>query len=76
MGYVLLAIGLLLVICGVAFTFSRKERERTLAKIIMELPDSKEHTGAPEAIRNAKRRGYLMLAIGLVLVAIWAALYS
>jgi hypothetical protein len=76
MRYILLAIGILLVICGVAFAFSKKERERTRTAVIKELPGKTEYTDTPDAMGSAKRRGYLMLGIGIVFVAIWVVLYS
>ena len=51
--------------------FSQKERERTQKRVIQELPERASLFGSPEALQDAKRRGYITLVVGLTLLVAW-----
>lgn len=71
LGYVLLAASILLTITGIGMSFSKKERERIQQRIVQELPERSAITGTPEALKAAQRRGYITLAIGIILFILW-----
>jgi hypothetical protein len=51
--------------------FSKKERERMQKRVVSELPERSTVTGSAEALQIAQRRGYITLAVGVVLLLIW-----
>jgi len=69
----LLVVGVALIIAGIPMAFSKKERERIQKRVIAELPERSAFTGSSEALKIAQNRGFIMLALGLALVAIWLA---
>lgn len=68
---IVLGLGILNLIVGIPVSFSKKERERVQKRVVTELPERSAITGAPEALRSYQRRGYIMLAAGVILVIIW-----
>lgn len=70
-GYFLLGFSILITISGIGMAFSKKERERTRAKVAAELPDRVALINGPDADKIVQRRGYYSLAIGITLFIIW-----
>ena len=75
-GYYLLTISIMTIITGIAVSFSKKERERTRAKALAELPERAAFINAPDADRKTRRRGYYLLVIGIALFAIWSWIFG
>ena len=75
-GYLLLGIGILLTIAGIGMSFSKKERERMQKRVVSELPDRAAITGSPDALQAAQRRGYITLAIGIILLILWFVFFG
>ena len=70
-GNVFLLVSILLIIVGVATSFSKKERERMQKRLAIELPERAAIIRSPEALKAAQRRGYIMLIIGIILLVLW-----
>jgi hypothetical protein len=75
-GYYLLGFSFLIFISGIGMAFSKKERERTRAKVIVELPERAALINAPDADKITQRRGFYLLTVGLALFLIWCWLFG
>ena len=74
-GNVILFMSLMVMIAGAGMAFDRRERERIQERVTQELPERTALLSSPKAAREAQRRGYVTLEIGLVLLIIWFLLY-
>lgn len=70
-GYYLLGFSIIIFITGIGMAFSKKERERTRARVTADLPDRAALINAPNVDKIAQRRGFYVLAFGVCLFLIW-----
>ncbi len=70
-GFYLAIFSVFITISGVGMVFSRKERERTRARVTAELPDRAKLINKPDADKIVQRRGYYTIALGIALFLIW-----
>ena len=76
LGYYLLGKSVLITIAGIGMSFSKKERERTRERVTAELPERALLINSPNADSRAKHRGYILLAIGIMLFIVWLTVYG
>lgn len=76
LGYYLLGMSLLITIAGIGTSFSKKERERTRERVTAELPERALLINSPDADNKSKHRGYILLAIGIILFIVWMTIYG
>jgi hypothetical protein len=68
----LLAVAVILILVGIPIAFSKKERQRVQARVMTELPERSPYLGPEDALKAYQRRGFIMLAVGVALLAVWA----
>lgn len=76
LGHYFLGISILVIISGIVMSFSKKERERARKRAIADLPERASLIDTPDADEKAKRRGYIMLIIGVILFITWSTIYG
>lgn len=76
LGNYLLALSVLITIAGIGVSFSKNERQRTRERVIAELPDRASLIENPDADKKTKHRGYILLAVGIVLFVAWCTIYG
>jgi len=76
LGYYLLGTGIIVAISGISMAFSKKERERIQRAVMKEEPERSTVTGSPEALRAAQKRGYILLAVRVLLLVLWLIFFG
>ena len=70
-GNFMLLMSLMVMIAGAGMAFDRRERERIQKRVIQELPERTTLLNSPKAARETQRKGYIILAAGLILLVAW-----
>ncbi len=72
LGHYLLGLSIIIIIAGIAISFSKKEREHARERAVADLPEQVELINTPDADKKTQRRGYYLLVFGIVLFLIWS----
>jgi len=76
LGHYFLFASIMAIILGIAMSFSKKEREANLKRVLGDLPERAHLIDTPDAGRIIQRKGYIVLIAGIILFIIWSQIYG